>query len=208
MRNLNRIRQQRRFRLNACAAPAQAAFLALTFSIILNVRLVAQPPPNQSALIAVAAVDPLNRFVAGLDRENFVVLENGVRRPIASFYSVGSPISLAIISESPSPAVAKLSGPEDDLIQTAALSDGVRQLTASKNQRKILILATPADTRDIPAGIQIVEADPAKLLEAAIEVRNPYVLRFQSSAPAAHLEVLINQPRGLPILKALWKTPF
>jgi hypothetical protein len=33
-------------------------------------------------------------------------------------------------------------------------------------------------------------------------------LRFQSSAPAAHIEVLINQPRGLPALKALWKAPF
>jgi hypothetical protein len=156
----------------------------------------------------VAAVDPLNRFVTGLDQENFVVLENGVRRSIASFYSVGSPISLAIVSESPSPSVAKLSGPDDDLIQTASLSDGLRRLIASKNQRKVIILATPADTRGIPAGIQIVEADPAKLLEAAIEVRSQYLLRFQSSAPAAHIEVLINQPRGLPALKALWKAPF
>ena len=160
-----------------------------------------------------AAVDPLNRFVSGLDEENFVVLENGVRRPITNFYSVGSPISLAIISESRSAAAAKLSGPSDDLIQTASLSDGLRQLIASKNLRKVLILAPPADTRDIRAGIQlagiqIVEADPAKLLEAAIEVHNEYVLRFQPSAPAAHIEVLINQPRGLPALRPLWKAPF
>jgi hypothetical protein len=211
MSNLNPIRQQRRFRLNVCAAPAQAAFLALTFLIVWNVsagRLIAQLPPTQSALIAVAAVDPLNRFVTGLDQENFVVIENGVRRPITNFYSLDSPISLAIISESPSPSVAKLNGPSDDLIQTASLSDGLRQLIASKNQRKVLILAIPADTRGIPAGIQIVQADPAKLLEAAIEVHNQYVLRFQSSAQAAHIEVLINQPRGLPALKPLWKTPF
>jgi hypothetical protein len=53
-----------------------------------------------------------------------------------------------------------------------------------------------------------VQADPAKLLEATIEVRNQYLLRFQYSAPAARIEVTLNQPRGLPILKPVWMSSF
>jgi hypothetical protein len=181
------------------------------FSLILTLcalRLTAQLPPNRSALVPVTVSDPYNRFVTGLDQENFVVLENGIRRPITSFYGVDSPLSLAIISESPLPSVAKLSEPADNLILTASFSDGLRQLIASNNPRKAIIVATDTDTSSVPAGIQVVQADPAKLLEAAIEVLNQYVLRFQPSAPAARVEVTLNRPHGLPTLKALWKAPF
>ncbi len=136
------------------------------------------------------------------------MLENGAPRPITNFSGLDSPISIAIISESPLPAAAKLSGPDDDLIQTASLSDGLRQLTASKNPRKAIILATAADTRSIPGGIQVIQADPKKLLDAVIEVRCQYLLRFQPSEPAARIEVIVNPPRGLPILKPVWKALF
>ena len=209
MRNLDHICKQRGLRL--AAIPPSRVLILATFSLALTLcalRLTAQLPPNQSALVPVGVTDPNNRFVTGLDQENFVVLENGIRRPITSFYSVDSPISLAIISESPLTSIAKLSQPGDELIQTASFSDGLRQLIASKNPRKAIILATPVDTRSVPAGIQVVQADPAKLLEAAIEVRNQYLLRFQSSVPAARVEVILDRPHGLPILKAFWKEPF
>jgi hypothetical protein len=185
--------------------------LSRTLSVLLAIsalQLAAQAPPNQPALVAVAVVDPSGRFVAGLDRENFTLLENGVPRPITDFSSVDSPISLAIISESPLPSVEKLSGPDEELIQTASLSGGLHRLIASKNPRKAIILATTADTQGIPPGIQVVNAEPAKLLEVAIEVRNQYLLRFQPSEPAARVEVILHQPRGLPILKPVWKAPF
>ncbi len=182
-----------------------------TFSVLLAIsalQLAAQAPPIQSALIAVAAIGPYGRFVTGLDRENFIVLENGIPRPITNFLGLDSPISLAIITASPLPSLARLSGPDDDLIQTASLSGGLRQLIASKNPRKVIILATAVDTRGIPAGIQVVQADPAKLVQVAIEVRSQYLLRFQPFAPDARVEVILNQPRGLPILKPVWKAPF
>jgi hypothetical protein len=192
-------------------APARFLFPALTLSVLLSVSVLpvaAQLPPNQSAAIPVAVMDPLNRFVTGLEQENFTVLENGVPRPITNFSGLDSPISIAIVSESPLPAAAKLSGPDDDLIQTTSLSDGLRQLTASKNLRKTIILVTGWDTRSIPGGIQIIQADPGKLLEAVIEVRNQYLLQFQPSVPATRVEVIVNKPRGLPTLKPVWKGLF
>jgi hypothetical protein len=191
--------------------PARFLLPALTLSVLLTVSVLpvaAQLPPNQSAVIPVAVTDPLNRFVTGLELENFTVLENGVPRPITNFFDLDSPISIAIVSELPLPAAAKLSGPDDDLIQTGSLSDGLRQLAASKNLRKTIILLTAWDTRIIPGGIQVIQADPGKLLEAVIEVRNQYLLQFQPSVPAARLEVIVNKPRGLPVLKPVWKRLF
>ena len=191
--------------------PARFLLPALTLSVLLTVSVLpvaAQLPPNQSAAIPVAVMDPLNRFVTGLEQENFTVLENGVPRPITNFFDLDSPISIAIVSESPLPAAAKLSGPDDDLIQTASLSDGLRQLTASKNLRKTVILVTGWDTRSIPGGIQVIQADPGKLLEAVIEVRSQYLLQFQPSVPAARIEVIVNKPHGLPTLKPVWKGLF
>src|SRR5258708_6413840 len=51
--------------------------------------------------VHVSVTDPLNRFVTGLDRDNFEIVENGIRRPITGFSDVDSPISLAIVSDVP-----------------------------------------------------------------------------------------------------------
>jgi hypothetical protein len=67
-------------------------------------QLTAQPAsPNQSGFIPVIVTDPLNRFVNGLQEENFVILENGFRRPVTYFSDADSPIALAIIVQSPLP---------------------------------------------------------------------------------------------------------
>jgi hypothetical protein len=54
----------------------------------------------------------------------------------------------------------------------------------------------------------VVQADPAKLAQVVIEVRSQYLLQFQPSAPDARVEVVLNQPRGLPILKPVWSKHF
>ena len=61
---------------------------------------------------------------------------------------------------------------------------------------------------NVPAGIQVVQADAANAFKVAIELRNQYLLRFQPSDPAARVEVILKQPRGLPFLKPVWKAPF
>lgn len=100
---------------------------------------------------------------------------------------------------------------DDEVIQTSSLSDALRQLTASKAQRKAVIVTTTAEIQRIPAGIQVFQvAQPnaAYAFKVAIELRNQYLLRFQPSDPAAHIEVILKQARGLPSLKPIWKAPF
>jgi hypothetical protein len=170
-------------------------------------RLAAQPP-NQSGLLAVTVTDPANRFVTGLVGENFVILESGTPRPVTYFSIVDSPNSLAIVSESPLPVDDNLKRPQDELIQTSSLSDALRQLVPSKNQRKAVIVTTAAEISGVPAGIQVVQADPSNVFKLAIELRNQYLLRFQPFDPAARIEVMLKPPRGLPALKTAWKPQF
>src|SRR5260370_16316610 len=64
-----------------------------------------QPTHNQSGFIPVTVTDPQHRFVTGLDPSNFVVLENGVSRPITYFSNMDSHLALAIASHTPLPIV-------------------------------------------------------------------------------------------------------
>src|SRR5579883_2255544 len=48
-------------------------------------------------LIPVTVTDPMNRFVTGLEKENFRILENGKEQTIAQFSSEDAPLSVGII---------------------------------------------------------------------------------------------------------------
>jgi hypothetical protein len=77
-------------------------------------------------LVSVSVVDPLNREVVGLDKENFEVLEGKEKQVIRHFSGEDAPISLGVIS-----AVAKLrdhiSGRELELLQQRGVSRVVVQ---------------------------------------------------------------------------------
>lgn len=162
---------------------------------------------NQSGFTPVTVTDPLNRFVTGLEKENFVVLENSAPRPVTYFSNVDSPIAFAIVSQSPV-QVRDLLKPDDELIQTTSLTDALSQLVASKNQRKVMIVTTSADVHGVPAGIQVIQSEPAIVSKWVVELRNQYLLRFQVSDPAARVEITLKQPRGLPVLKPVWAAPY
>ena len=48
-------------------------------------------------LIPVTITDPMNRLVTGLERENFVLMDNGEKQEIKHFSSEDAPISLGVI---------------------------------------------------------------------------------------------------------------
>lgn len=189
---------------------AVSVLMVCTLAAVLTVgtlHLVAQPAPtNQSGFIPVIVTDPRDRFVNGLQEENFIILENGFRRPVTYFSDADSPIALAIVSESPLPMRDAVK-PEDEVIQTSSMSDALRQLITSKNPRKVMIVTTTDEIPRIP-GMQILQIDPADVFRVVIELRNQYLLRFQSSEPSARFEVMLKQPRGLPFLKPIWTSPF
>jgi len=154
--------------------------------------------------VDVTVTDPRGRFVTGLEQQSFEVVENGVRRALTDFSDVASPLSIAIVTDGALPDVGPL-GPDDELIQTPSLSNALRQLAASKNQRKVIVNLTTADSSSVPVGIQILQTDRANLVRAVVELHNQYRLEFETSSPSARFEVVLKPPAGLPHLELSWK---
>lgn len=164
-------------------------------------HLPAQTQSNRQ--VHVTITDPLGRFVTGIDQERFEIVENGIHRPITGFSDVDSPILLAIVSEKTQTMWGL--NTRDVLIQTPSLNEAIQQLSASKNLRKALVVTTAIDAQAIPSGIQIVQAKPDDLFRVVVELRNEYLLQFESSNSSAAIEVVLKQPRGLPPLQASLK---
>jgi Ca-activated chloride channel homolog len=59
-------------------------------------------------LIPVTVTDPMNRFVTGLERENFKVFEDKVEQHVASFSSEDAPLSIGVIFDCSSSMGKKL----------------------------------------------------------------------------------------------------
>ena len=154
--------------------------------------------------VDVSVTDPLHRFVTHLEPSNFEIVENGARRTITAFSEAGSPISIAVVSVEPLPAIPAL-GAQDEVIQAPSVADALRRLAASKNSRRAIMFLAPADTQAIPAGIQIVQTNREMLPKWAIEFRNQYRIEFESSAPSASVELMFKPTSGLPELKLHWK---
>jgi hypothetical protein len=151
-------------------------------------------------LVPVTLTDPLGRFVTGIEQERFEIIENGIRRRINDFSAPNSPVSMATVSETPL-AGGSLNHPTDELFQTRSVTDALRQLSASKNLRKALVVSTTIDAETIPVGIQVVRTSPDEVLKAVIELQNEYLLQFESADKSASVEVFLHQPRGLPPLR-------
>lgn len=81
---------------------------------------------RQLVLINVSVTDPLNRFVTGLEKENFRLYEDKVEQQIRSFSSEDAPISIGLVfdtSGSMGPKLQKSREAAADFFQTANPAD-------------------------------------------------------------------------------------
>jgi hypothetical protein len=182
-----------------------AASILTCLPVVMLIAGAALTTSAQQALtqrvLYVTVSDPQNRFVTGLDAETFEVFEKGYPRPITGFSSSGNaPMSIAIVSDTPLPPL-DVSG---DLIRTTSVLDALHQLAASKNQRKAIVIVGAANAQPIPDDIQVLQANSGTWQKVVVEIRNQYVVRFGSPAPSTSIDVVLRQPRGLPLLKAHW----
>jgi hypothetical protein len=176
--------------------------LCCVLPLVLTVGVSAQVSSKRS--VDVSVTDPLGRFVTNLEPSNFEVIENGARRAIAAFSQAGSPISIAVVSSEPLPAIPAL-GPQDEVIQAPSVADALRRLAASKNSRRAIMFLAPADTQAIPFGIQSVQTDREMLPKWVIELSYQYRIEFESSAPSASVDVVLKPVTGVGPLQLHWK---
>lgn len=145
--------------------------------------------------------DPLNRFVTGLESEHFEVVEGAARRSVTAFSGPDSPITIAVVSDVSRQDIPTLDGANETMIQTRSLTDALRQLAASTSPRKALVISTTSENIPVPQGIQVVRTDASGISRAIIELRSQYVFQVQGVGPSSEIEIVVKQPRGLPILK-------
>jgi len=156
-----------------------------------------QAPVNR--LVRVVVTIPGNgKLLTGLAQRNFEIVENGSARPI-TYFSADAPVSVAIVGVAPAD-IARFKRLDDELILTQSLPDALRELAASKNARKALILPAAADTQAVPEGIQVLKADESNLPRTMIEIHNEYLLGFSSSDPSSVVDVTLREVTDLPPL--------
>lgn len=175
-----------------------------SFCCVLALAVDASAQVSSKRYVDVSVTDPRGRFVTNLEPSNFEVVENGTRRAVTAFSEAGSPISIAVVTDEPLPALPAL-GAQDEVIQASSVADALRRLASSKSSRNVIMFLAPADTQAIPAGIQTVHLNRELLPKWAIELRHQYRIEFESSMPSASVEVVFKPSAGLPDLKLNWK---
>jgi hypothetical protein len=172
-------------------------------------RLSAQPqaPPAGARSIAVTVVDPVNRPVSGLGREQFEVLENGVVAEPVGFMNADGPVTIAIVGAPVPPTLKSAMGAEDVLIEATSLDDAIQRLQAAERRKKAIVVVG-ASAGSAPAGIQLVRSNEEALQRTVVGLRNQYVVQFVPSDPSAKIEVRFQQSSLLPVLKHTWTSPF
>ncbi len=190
-------------RASGFTAPGAALFAACMLPVVLTYFATLLPAQDPSTrLVHVTVTDPMGRFVTGLGQETFEVVENGTSRPITGFLAT-TPISVAVVGDVPVRAMTSYR-PGDELLQARSLSDALRQLAASKNVRKAVVLTTASDTSsvNVPSDTQIVRSSPFGAFRDILELRNQYLVQFDSANNSAAVEVVLHQPRGMPRLRS------
>jgi hypothetical protein len=154
-------------------------------------------------VVFVAVTDSVNRFVTGLEHSHFAISENGLQRPIVSIATPDEAVAIAIVTDHDIPiGAAAREGAE--LHQVRSVAEALRSLASSSAARKALVVATGEEAENVPDHIFVQRAAPADVQRAAVAARSRYVIAFSSANATASPVVVLNPPRGLPALKAVY----
>jgi Ca-activated chloride channel family protein len=109
-------------------------------------------------LIPVAVTDPMNRFVTGLDKENFKLLENGVEQEITQFSSEDAPLTVGIVFDTSGSMGSKLQKSRQAVAQflkTANPEDEFFLITF--NDRPELLAGLTPNTEEIQNKLSFIQ---------------------------------------------------
>jgi len=157
--------------------------------------------PVFNRLLRWSVTDPADRFVTGLQQENFDVRENGFSKPLVYFEGPDSPSAIAVCSASDMTDLSSL--PVPGVVQTRNIEDAIRHVSSQPATRKVIINAgcsMLAQGTIIAGGIFVVNASAAMVPKSIIEVANQYVGGYMSDLGTSAEVAISNQPAGLPLL--------
>jgi len=101
-------------------------------------------------LIPVAVTDPLSRFVTGLDKENFKLMENGVAQEISQFSSEDAPLSIGLVFDTSGSMGNKLQKSRQAVAQFLKTANPEDEFFLIEfNDRPELVVGFTANTEEI-----------------------------------------------------------
>ncbi len=105
-------------------------------------------------LVPVTVTDPMNRVVAGLERDSFVLMENGQPQQIRSFSTEDAPISLGVIFDVSGSMADKIDEARQAIVEffRTANPDDEFFLVTFSDQPQVLVNFTPS-VEDIQKGL-------------------------------------------------------
>src|SRR5271154_3595473 len=109
-------------------------------------------------LIPVAVTDPMSRFVTGLDKENFKLLEDKIDQEILQFSSEDAPLSIGVVFDTSGSMGSKLEKSRKavrEFMKTANPEDEF--FLIQFNDRPELVVPFTPDTEDIQSRLTWVQ---------------------------------------------------
>jgi Ca-activated chloride channel family protein len=176
----------------------------LRFCIILTALACTGFAAPDLVVIPVSVVDPLNRFVTGLERQHFKILENGTEQSMSQFLSEDAPLAVSVVLDIRTDA--NLPNAKEAVAEfmraSRAINTAIDSLGTAQNVRKAVLVLSDAD--DEPAGVdlrstgvpvyavRIVETgavpNPGALARVADQTGGRY---FAVSSPREFSEVIV-----------------
>lgn len=110
-------------------------------------------------LIPVAVTDPMSRFVTGLDKENFKLLENGIEQEISQFSSEDAPLSIGLVFDTSGSMGSKLQKSREAVKQFLKIANPQDEFFLIQfNDRPEMVTPFTPDTEEIENRLLFTQA--------------------------------------------------